>query len=514
MVKMQQQIVYWGETELDLAEELPSYTSYHRIGRDVTPVEVLSDVYRNALFLLDSDASIWQRPDLFVQLPANAILYNIQSPISTDIQPLIALKNAQALDFTDLKRLAHVIHYDYFPGQWGYKLAYDTLRIAPDFHGEIIEHAQVSTEIRGNFGPAWLPLATWVEMTWSFGDWYETFYPECLVSDNADARFLVRVIEIGTDRLISSQILPVDQFKAGLPFFVGKNNAYIMVSVQTKGNGTITLGRMHVNRTRENYGHLFVGGQLLADDHELTQGVATYFDAGDLKPPLMVYFSGFKINEGFEGNFLMRSFHTPFLLIADNRLAGGMFYFGSEELETQIRNVILNKLAQLGFGPHDLILVGQSLGSTAALYYGAQLLPAAIVINKPLPDVGIVADEGRLNRPHDFEAVMDMLTALEGDNSQAAINAVNRRFWSKFKQASFDHTELGIAYMLQDDFQPNGFRRLYQGLANQNSHIQLLHKGFNGRHNDPESVKAVSWIVQVCRIILKNRFNREEVGGA
>lgn len=508
MAKMQQQVVYWGQNALEIASKLPGYADFYQVDHDVTPSKVLSDTYRNALFLLGSDAAVWQEPAWFAKLPANAILYDSRSSLSAAIQALATLKNAQPLDFSDLDRLAHVIHYDYFPGQWAFKLAYDTLRIAPDFQGEVSENAGTSTVIQGDFGGQWTPLATWVQMTWSYGDWYETFYPECTADADVDVRFLVRIVEIESGRLIASKILAANQSKAGLPFYVGKKSANIMVSVQAKGNGTITLGRMHINRSRESYGHLFVGGRLISDPHELAQGVASYFDAGDMKPPLMVYFSGYHIAESFEGNFLMRAFHTPFLLISDNRLVGGAFYFGSDDLERQIADVIQDTLNRLRFRPKDLILVGQSMGSTGALYYGAQLTPAGIVVSKPLPDVGTIANEGRLNRPNDFEPIMDIVNKLAGGDSPQEIAGLNERFWTQFKKGDLARTILGIVYMQQDDYQPDGFARIYHDLANQNAHVQLLHKGIPGRHTDP-APNVIQWVIKIARLILAESFKRK-----
>lgn len=510
MADMHQQIVYWGQTALDIAAQLLGYATYYQVDQDVTPAEVLTNKYRNALFLLGSDAAIWHDSALFAQLPANAVLYDEHSTLSNQILPLVKLKNAQPLDFSNLGRLAHVIHYDYFPGQWAFKLAYDTLRFAPDFHGEVIENAGASTEIRGDFGEQWTALATWVQMTWSYGDWYETFYPECTSDEGVDVRFLVRIIEIESGRLIASKILAADRFQAGLPFYVGEKSANIMVSVQARGSGTITLGRMHVNRTREDYGHLFVGGQQIFEPQELAQGVSTYFDAGDMKPPLMVYFSGYHIAEVFEGNFMMRSFRAPYLLITDNRLGGGAFYFGTKKLEQQITDVIRKTLKRLGFGGHDLVLTGLSMGTTGALYYGAELLPKAIIIGKPLPEVGTIAQYGRLGRPDEFEVVNDMLMLLQGSNEEEALTAQNDHFWRQFSQADFGQTVLGIAYMREDDYQPDGFDHIYQELSKQNSRVQLLHKGISGRHND-NSPAITRWFVQITQFVLQRYFKR---GGA
>ena len=74
-----------------------------------------------------------------------------------------------------------------------------------------------------------------------------------------------------------------------------------------------------------------------------------YFDPGDMKPPLNVYFSGYKTQEGFEGFYMMRNMGTPFLLISEARLEGGAFYLGDKEYENLIVSGIQDCLKQLGF---------------------------------------------------------------------------------------------------------------------------------------------------------------------
>lgn len=44
-----------------------------------------------------------------------------------------------------------------------------------------------------------------------------------------------------------------------------------------------------------------------------------------MKPPLNVYFSGYRTAEGFEGYYMMKRMNAPFLLIGDPRVEGGSF---------------------------------------------------------------------------------------------------------------------------------------------------------------------------------------------
>ncbi len=509
MADIKQHIVYWGSDHLAIKEKLPGYALYERVDEGLDLATIFSASYRNALFLLGQDAAVWSDAVLFSRLPANNILYDRRCAIAASIQPIADLKNAHAVDFSDIDRLAHIIHYDFFPAQWGFKLSFDRFRLAPDFTGELIERAQASATLRGDFGDEWTTLATWTQRTWSYGDWYETFYPECQFSTGVDVRFVLRVVAMSSGRLIATHTLESSDFLTGLPFYVGSEDADIMVSVAGKGSGEITLGRQHVVRTREGYGHLFAGGQRHIDPDVLAQSIATYFDAGDLKPPLVVYFSGFNIGESFEGLFMMQAMGVPFLLISDSRLYGGAFYMGSAILENQILETIKDTLHRLGFGPHDVILTGLSMGTTGALYYGGQIAPKAIVVGKPLPDVGTVAERGRLYRPTGFETAADIVMMLGGSNDEQGIATVNEHFWRKFRKADLSQTILGVTYMRQDDYQPNGFDRIYHQLSTQNSPVQFLHKGWIGRHND-NTGGIVQWFVQIIRLILKTRYSREE----
>ncbi|MCI2172284.1 accessory Sec system protein Asp2 [Schleiferilactobacillus perolens] len=509
MADKKQRVVYWGSSPLDIGEYLSAHVDFDTVDKDVTPEEILTGAYRDAVFLLGLGAAVWNQPEVFVKLPANLILYDRRCDLSAEIQRMADLKNAHSLDFTDLDRLAHVVHYDFFPGRWSYKLPFDSLRVATSFTGDVLEEGQVGITFRGSFGQEWTSIATWQQMTWSYGDWYETLYPECQFSENVDVQFLVRVVNIKSGELLAVHKLDAAHFEEGLTFYVGKEDAYIMVSVAAKGEGDVTLGWQHVNRTRETYGHLFAGGQMIREPHALAQGVATYFEAGDLKPPLIVYFSGFHSAETFEGNYMVRSFKSPYLLITDNRLEGGAIYFGSDGLETQIAMTIRNTLKRLGFGPHDLILAGLSMGTTGALYYGAQLLPRAIVVGKPLPDWGTVALNGRLLRPTGFPTALDMLLIQQGDTDLSAVTGLNEHFWKEFNKADFSQTILGIGYMRQDDYQSDAFPKIYRQLSEQNGRVQLLHKGWIGRHND-DTNSVVKWFVRIIKLTLKNEFNRPE----
>lgn len=51
-----------------------------------------------------------------------------------------------------------------------------------------------------------------------------------------------------------------------------------------------------------------------------------------MKPPLAVYFSGYRTQEGFEGYYMMRGFGCPFILVTDPRSEGEPFIWETVSL--------------------------------------------------------------------------------------------------------------------------------------------------------------------------------------
>ena len=88
-----------------------------------------------------------------------------------------------------------------------------------------------------------------------------------------------------------------------------------------------------------------------------------------MKPPLAVYFSGYRTQEGFEGYYMMRGFGCPFILVTDPRSEGGAFYLGDSEFEQMITDYVTDKLNELGLTKDELVLSGASMGTFGSLYY-------------------------------------------------------------------------------------------------------------------------------------------------
>ncbi|MTV96738.1 accessory Sec system protein Asp2, partial [Streptococcus pneumoniae] len=232
-----------------------------------------------------------------------------------------------------------------------------------------------------------------------------------------------------------------------------------------------------------------------------------FFHPGDFKPPLTVYFAGYRPAEGFEGYFMMKTLGCPFILFSDPRLEGGAFYLGTDELEGKVKDTITHYLDYLGFDHKDLILSGLSMGTFPALYYGASFEPHAIIVGKPLANLGTIASRGRLDAPGVSNLAFDCLIHHTGGTSSQDMTELDQRFWKIFKQANFSKTTFGLSYMKDEEMDPQAYEQLVSYLCNTGA--KILSKGTAGRHNDDTDTN-ISWFLHFYRMVLETGFGREK----
>lgn len=292
-----------------------------------------------------------------------------------------------------------------------------------------------------------------------------------------------------------------------LPLKMDNNSRYACVTVEAKGKGSLILGALHLRWSREGCGEFLVGGKRLVNI-EKHEDIAYYFNPGDLKPPLNVYFSGACSLEGFEAFPLFRSLHAPALLFTDMRLSIGQFYDDSTGLVGEkIKAVILATLKKLHFDRSQLIMTGISMGTYPALKYGAQLGSYMISVAKPLMNLGYLATRGRLQRPDEFDTIFDIDHQLIGEQiNNKNLNQLDEKIWQQFNQTDLSHTRLFIGYMENDDYDNHTIDKLKESPAVAKA-AQFTYKGYLGRHNDDPAV--IRWFIGRLKQVLKDDFGRE-----
>ena len=457
--------------------------------------------------IADSEASLRALMDLKKVLIPHTLFYDERLAI-TDHNLLAFLKEicAQPADFSDPQALLGTLSKALFRGQYGDKLFPFQTVPHPRFAGQVTYNGHESVTIEGHYGPNFKPVLQWTYNVRVSQDNPVELWLEFEKESSCDCQLVIRSIPEGSIGDVAQTIIASEEEMRRGAIILDQDMTYmITASLELKGQGRIKVGNLHQRWTRFQFGKYVLGGGILHD--EKRQEINYFFYPGDLKPPLSVYFSGFRPAEGFEGFGMMRGLGTPFLLFSDPRLLGGAFYMGTDELEQKIRDTIQHYLDYLGFDKSQLILSGMSMGTYPSMYYGADFEPHAIITSKPLANVGTIANRSRLLAPDVFPTGIDVLhlqtQSLEGQKAQE----LNQKFWDKFKQADFSQTTFGFSYMKDEDMDPTAYEDVTKALYY--SGARILSKGTSGRHND-DSTTATTWFINFYRMILENDFGRKE----
>ncbi|HEC2146780.1 TPA: accessory Sec system protein Asp2 [Staphylococcus delphini] len=391
-----------------------------------------------------------------------------------------------------------------FSGQYGDHISPSTAIVSHSFKGEYYHKGKHTLVMTGDFGDDFQPILSWKMYLYNDKNKVNQFWAEYTTTDNVEISYTLRLYEgANMEGLKSTYVLEGDLLKRPFNIPLKNYDAYILVTAKAKGKGQLTIGNIHKRWTRLEFGEFILGGQRFSDD--VREELIYYFDPGDLKPPLNVYFSGYRTAEGFEGFYMMRKLGAPFLLFADPRLEGGGFYLGNDLYENQIKKIIQEMLQWLGFQENDLILSGLSMGSFAALYYGVQLNTTAIIVGKPLVNVGKIAGNMRLIRPEDFGTALDVLLKNENAIDANAINRLDNKFWHTLNHSDFSDTIFAISYMENDDYDLDAFHDLLPVLSRH--HARVMSRSIPGRHND-DTDAITNWFANFYHMILESRFGR------
>lgn len=277
----------------------------------------------------------------------------------------------------------------------------------------------------------------------------------------------------------------------------------VFVSLNARGTGMLRVVALHDRHSRRGRGAFVPGGErwVTRDREELF----TFFDPGDLKPPLAVYFSGYKTMEGFEGYRMMRRMGCPFLLVSDARLEGGAFYLGDDEYERNVCAAIEGACRDLGFSTDQVILSGLSMGTFGSLYFGTKIPARDIIVGKPLLSLGTMAALERLERPGVFPTSLDLLWKTCGSLGGEAVERLDERFWRLFDGTDWSDRAIWAAYMIEDDYDGTAYPRLLEHVKGKGA--KVVGKGLHGRHND-DTRGIVSWFLGQYARVLRDGYGR------
>ncbi len=394
----------------------------------------------------------------------------------------------------------------FWTGRGGNRLGIGLIDLHRQISGTVKYHGNESLSIEARFGTELSPILSWrINQAVNQTRRRLQIYLECQCTENVQAE--LRIMRWKGGQVAGNAAVERISLPMQAPYeFDREQNGYLSLEIWAGGTGCLTVGNLHFRESRDGIGEFIPGGVRHSDS--MGDEFFSYLDPGDCDPPLCVYFSGYRNQEGFEGYGMMRELGVPFLLLSDPRLEGGAFYVGSREYEENLERTIREALSKLGFTNKQLILSGLSMGTYGAMYYGASLLPHAILAGKPLMNGGTIAAVQRTIRPGVFNTAMDVLLKMEGRTDDIGVRNLDQRMWLRFDKADFSDTKFAIAYMQQDDYDPGAYERILEHL--QRKKTCIYGKGFPGRHND-NSQGVVQWFKSQYRKILREDYGRQNL---
>ncbi|USS88647.1 accessory Sec system protein Asp2 [Fructilactobacillus cliffordii] len=468
----------------------------------------LNGKYRNAVFILDVGFPWLNDVTVLRELPSNQILVNRQLEFEQESQNLLAMKGAFYYDYSTpeplIKDIQHFFYFDpdgyrFNPQAWHFNLQH---LVTVHQRGNVYHELEIKPT------DDWQLVASPMDSFFLPEKMADKVSIDYQVEDGAELALKITQVDANTKQVIKTVFATGSDLETSFEVLGNEQHSFFQVLLYAKGHGKVQIGDLHIRRSRGPYGEM-MPNDLVLKDQKMHGNVGVYFDAGDLKPPLNVYFAGYRTKEGYEGRRMMENFGAPFLLISDWRLEGGAFYLGDVDFENQIVKIIQDKLRELHFQESDLILAGMSMGTFGAMYYGARLNPTGIVLGKPLAELGTIAQNGRVRRPNDFRTSEDMQLYFEPDLSESASQDLDQRYWKNLENGQLQNTTLAIAYMFQDDYNRDAYQGIRTRFAKLNPTGKLLAKGFEGRHND-QTGPIVAWFQRQYWYLLST-FGRKPV---
>lgn len=418
-----------------------------------------------------------------------------------------ASRRAKIIDLDTLQKFIDTDIQLFFSNSYGEKFIPQNLSISQSFKGSVFWNGFNGVELEGDYGDDYYQVAYWRTNIPVFQEQSINFWLEYEKDDSVSIQLKIEQFQSGSISTLQNRWIFSEEDLNSIVYITNKKmDGPIFVSLLAKGKGKLKIVGLHDRYSRKSYGEFLPGGTRYVTSKR--EEVFMYFDPGDMKPPLNVYFSGYKTQEGFEGFNMMRKMGAPFLLVAESRLEGGGFYLGDKEYEDYIVSGIQNCLNQLGFDRSQLILSGLSMGTFGALYNGCKLRPHALLLGKPLASLGDIAGNERISRPGGFPTSLDVLVKNYGDMSEKSIDALNHRLWDLFDQTDWSQTKFIVSYMLEDDYDMTAYNRLISHIDDIG--VEIIGKGVHGRHND-DTYSIVAWFKNQYDGILKSDFGRGDL---
>lgn len=469
-------------------------------------VEVFEEQVKKSydLVFVDRELSFEEVERLYPATKAYTLFVTEEIHMNNEMSDYFLCRKGERINRQDIQNFLQVEARNFFDGYYGEKYRHYNLAIAQGFTGDVQWNGNYSVTVCGDYGENFRQILYWRNNIPIFEGQALELWLEYKKDPEVDIMLSVTHFLNGSLSVVQQKWLFTEEdMREVIILDNEKKLGPLFVSLLARGKGKLEVVALHDRYSRRGYGTFLPGGERRVTSKR--EEVFAYFDPGDRKPPLNVYFSGYKTKQGFEGYYMMRKMKSPFLLIAEPRLEGGCFYMGDEEYEKIIPQIINGYVKELDFTNQDVIMAGLSMGTFGAMYYGCDIQPHAMLLGKPLASIGNVAFNERINRPGGFATSLDVVNYISGATDDAAIESLNKKFWDKFDKADWNQSKFVISYMIEDDYDADAYNSLLLHLHSEG--VQVYGKGIHGRHND-DTGGIVRWFSSQFRKILEEDFGR------
>lgn len=432
------------------------------------------------------------------------LYFTSNAPKEGNVKTLFDLKCAKTIDDSEIQDFLLYEARFFFKKPYGEKMNHKNLAIAQGFMGTVEWDGNYSLNLEADYGVDFVQVAYWRNNFLLMKGQTLDIWLEYEKEGDVELSLKITGIVSGSISAVNKE-WDFSEKDLENVVHISSESAQLMcfASVRAKGRGKIKIIALHTRHSRGKYGHFLIGGERAVTSKR--EESFFYFEPGDFKPPLCVYFSGYRTQEGFEGYNMMKSMKKPFLLVCEPRLEGGAFYMGDKEYEELLVEKIRYYIDKLNFKSSDVILSGLSMGTFGALYYGCDIKPHAIIVGKPLANIGNVAANEKRFRPGVFPTSLDVLKQNGGSLNEDAIEKLNNKFWDKFDSTEWTKTKFIVSYMIEDDYDGKAYNMLISHIRSEG--IEIYGKGVHGRHNDNTSA-IVTWFVNQYKKVIKEDFKK------
>lgn len=441
------------------------------------------------------------------QLHAKVDPYNVvflPGAAGDELQQYFLARTQARLLKSDRQAFVSAIPQYYYVGQQGIGIGPDAFSVSPNYQGSQRWQDSAALALTVD-SDDWQPLANLRTNLFVDPDRQLTVWPVFQHDANVEIRYRF-VLVYGSERQTYEFSEAQLQKPQVIPTSITARNQFLSVIVFAKGNGQMTLGNLELRWARYGLGTFINGGQAW-QDLESRDEVQFFFNPGDLRPPLCVYFAGYHSKKSFEGYFMMKKMKVPYLLITDSRLEGGAFYTGPF-FNQAVPKIIDQHLQLLGFDHTQLVMSGISMGTYGAIKFGLRQKAHAVIAAKPLVHLGTIAQRSRLARPDEFGTSFDLareLIAAPNELDETSLRQLDQKIIDALIHEDASETSLNLAYMFDDDYDPNALAVLKKHLLGRAR--QINYYGLPGRHND-DSSGMIKWFLRQYARVLKEDFGR------